>query len=334
MKLLRTFVALGLLAIGMSASAATTWIMASGYPEDNFLTQNIRTFIDEVDKESKGRLKIDLRSSDTLIKLDAVKRAVQVGQVPIGEIRMGVYGNEGPMYILDSLPNIAKDYNEAMLLTEAQKPFFNSLFAKNGMRIITYVAWPGQGFYTKGPVSIPADFKGKKLRIYSPATQKMGELLGFQPVTLPFSEITQAFASGLIESLFTSAQTGTDTQAWENTKYFTYTGTMHNKNAIIVSERAFRALEGDLQKILLEAGERATQRGWELSKKANKEKLDTLRSHGMAVTDASPAIQDAMQKVGETMMEDWRKAASPEERQVLDAYVKARAAQATVGKSK
>lgn len=218
-----------------SVSAQTTWTMATGYPDNSFLTQNIRLFIEDVEEKSEGKLKIDLRSNDTLIKHDAIKRAVQAGQVPIGEIRLGVYGNESPMYILDSLPNIAKNYDEATLLMQAQKPFFDKLFGQNRMRIITYVAWPGQGFYTKNPANSPDDFKGQKLRIYSQATQRMGELLGFRAIILPFAEVSQALATGLIDSLFTSAQTGTDTQIWDSLKNFAYTGTMHNKNAIIVN---------------------------------------------------------------------------------------------------
>lgn len=326
MKIVRILAALVLGTAGWSiaSAATTTWTMASGYPENSFLTQNIRIFIEEVKKASDGRLEIDLRPDSTLIKHDAIKRAVQSGQVPIGEIRLGVYGNESPMYILDSVPNLAKDYDEARMLMESQKPFFAKLFGKNGMRIITYVAWPGQGFYTRMPIDSPDDFQGKKLRIYSQATQKMGDLLGFRSIILPFAEVSQAFATGMIDSLFTSAQTGTDTQVWDNSKYFTYTGTMHNKNAIIVNERALRALDKDLQKIVIEAGERATRRGWEMSAKSNQDRVEVLRSHGIVVTEASPAIQEALQKVGQTMIEDWRQTASPEEREVLDSYLKTR----------
>ena len=326
MQFLRKLLAVALCAAPMvAASAATTWTMASGYPESSFLTQNIRQFIKEVETESQGQLKIDLRSNDTLIKHDAIKRAVQAGQIQAGEVRLGVYGNENPMYALDGLPNIAANYEEAALLTEAQKPYFDKLLKKNGLRAITYVAWPGQGFYTKTPISGPEDFKGKKLRIYSPPTQKMGEMLGFQATILPFAEISQAFATGLIDSLFTSAQTGIDTQVWDNCKYFMYTGTLHNKNVILVNERAFRALDPDLRKIVLAAGERATKRGFEMSEKAGKETVETLSKNGMTVTQAGPEIQKVLADVGKTMMDDWRKNASPEEQEVLDNYLAAKA---------
>lgn len=309
---------------GAQSFAATKWVMATGYPDNSFLTEADRFFIEEVEKNSGGELKIELRSNGSLIKHDSIKRAVQSNQVQIGEIRMGVYGNESPMYILDSLPNIAKNYDEARILMEAQKPFFDKVFAKNGMRIITYMAWPGQGFYTKAPVKSPDDFKNVKLRIYSKATQTMGDMLGFQTTILPFAEVPQAFSVGLIEALFTSAQTGTDIQAWDYVKNFAYTGTMHNKNAIIVNEKAFAALSPKVQKVVLEAGERATVRAWELSKKANDEQVNVLRKHGVTVTDASPEIQARLEAVGKAMMDEWRQQASDEEKAVLDTYLKMR----------
>ena len=57
-------------------------------------------------------------------------------------------------------------------------------------------------FYTKTPVNkVLQIFKGKKLRIYSTATQEMGSMLGFNATILPFAEIPQAFSTGLIEAL-------------------------------------------------------------------------------------------------------------------------------------
>ncbi len=306
----------------MAVQAATTWTMASGYPEDSFLTKNIRQFIKEVEKESGGQLKIDLRSNGTLIKHDAIKRAVQSNQIQLGEIRFGVYGNESAIYNLDGIPNVATTYEEAWKLMEVGKPYFDKLFAKNNMKILSYVPWPGQGFYTKQEVMSPKDFVGKKLRIYSQPTQRMGELLGFEATILPFAEVPQAFATGLINSQYTSAQTGIDTQVWDNCKFYLFTGTQHNKNAIIVNQKALRQLDPKLQKIVVDAGERATKRGWELSEQASKATLKVLTDKGVKVSKATPQIQAAMQQTGVVLMTEWRKTANPEEIAVLDKYLK------------
>lgn len=307
----------------LAAQAQTAWTMASGYPESSYFTQNIREFIKEIDEKSGGKLKIDLRSNDSLIKHDAIKRAVQSGQVQIGEIRLGVYGNEGAMYNLDNTPGVAADYEQAEKLMNAQKPFFDDLFKKNGMRVLTLAPWPGQGFYTKAPVTSLADLKGQKLRIYSKQTQQLGEKLGMESLILPFAEIPQAFSTGMIQSLWTSAQTGTDVKAWEYVKHFTYTGTMHNKNAIIVNERAFRALDPALQKIVTDAGEAATKRSFELSKKANSEREQILKDNGMTVARAPKEVMDRIAAIGEEMIAEWLAGATPEEKAVYENYRKA-----------
>ena len=176
------------------------------------------------------------------------------------------------MFILDGVPFVASTYEEAWKLMELQDPYFKGLFDKAGMVIAGYQVWPSQGFYTKTPVNSVEDFKGKKIRIYSTATQKMATLLGFNATILPFAEIPQAFSTGLIEALFTSAQTGVDIQAWDNTKYFTDVGAILSKNALIFSKRAFSALSPADQKVVMDAAAAYTKRSWEMSKAAGDEK--------------------------------------------------------------
>ena len=306
------------------AWAETKWVMATGYPDDSYFTENIRQFIQEIEEKTNGELTIDLRSNDSLIKHDAIKRAVQSGQIQIGEIRLAVYGNEDPIYDLDNLPNLVEDYDDAWKLMEAQKPYFDEIFASNGMRVLAYAPWPGQGFYTAEPVTSLEDLKGQSIRIYSRQTQKMGELLGMEATILPFAEIPQAFSTGLIEALWTSAQTGTDVQAWDYVEHFTYTGSMHNKNAIIVNEAALQALDEETREIVIAAGERATERGWELSKQAAEAREQMLRDNGMQTAQAPEDIMQRMAEIGEVMVAEWREVAGEDRAGALDAYLESR----------
>lgn len=318
--MLRMRFVLAALAVLLSSPAgAADWIMASGYPDSNFHTKNIRMFIDEV--KTTSSVDIKLNPNDTLIKLDAIKTALQRGQIPIGEIRLGVYGNEDPMYILAGLPFIAGDYAHAWLLKDLQKAYFDKIFDAQGLKILYYAPWPGQGFYTKVPVKSVADFKDKKLRIYSTATQQMGEMLGFNATILPFAEIPQAFSTGLIEALFTSPQTGIDIQAWDNTDHFTYAGAIFSKNAVVVGKSYFEALSPADQAAILTAARHAELRGWEMSAATTAEQMKVLADHGMTVAKAPADVIDRMQEIGAEMMKTWRETASPEAIAVLDRYV-------------
>ena len=319
LKRMFLFVAVSIFSFNLNAA---DWTMASGYPKSNFHTQNIIKFIDDV--KSTTSVNINLNPNDTLIKLDAIKTSLQRGQIPIGEIRLGIYGNEDPMYILAGLPFIAPDYSSAWLLKDVQMEYLQQKFDKKGLMILYTAPWPGQGFYTKFPVNSVSDFSGKKLRIYSTATQQMGSMLGFNATILPFAEIPQAFSTGLIEALFTSPQTGIDIQAWDNTKHFTYAGAIFSKNAVVVTKKAFNALSKGDQSNMLAAAKKAELRGWEMSAETTKKQIDILKKNGMSSKNAPDEVISKMKSIGLEMMKNWRSKASPEANAVLDRYLSMR----------
>ena len=228
------------------------------------------------------------------------------------------------MYILAGLPFIAPDYSSAWLLKDVQMEYLQEKFDKKGLMILYTAPWPGQGFYTKFPVNSVSDFSGKKLRIYSTATQQMGSMLGFNATILPFAEIPQAFSTGLIEALFTSPQTGIDIQAWDNTKHFTYAGAIFSKNAVVVTKKAFNALSKGDQSNMLAAAKKAELRGWEMSAETTKKQIDILKKNGMSSKNAPDEVISKMKSIGLEMMKNWRSKASPEANSVLDRYLSMR----------
>lgn len=315
-----------LMAVALNATPAfadTTWTMVSGYPEHSFFTKNIHKFIDEVETKTNGKLKIKLYSNSSLIKLNSIKRAVSVGQAQIGEIRLAVYTNEDQMYGLDNIPSVGGTYQSSRLLMQLQKPYFDQIMAKENLKTIAYVAWPGQGFYTKMKLTGLKDLKGVPIRMYSTETKHIADLLGMQATILPFADVPQALSTGLVDALWTSAQTGTDVQAWDYLKYYTYTETEHNKNAYIVNTEALAKLDQKTQKIIIEAGRHATESGWEMSKQATKDTTQALRDHGMVVTMQAPAdILKKMDEIGKQLADEWLKKATPEQAAVLNTYYK------------
>ena len=326
MQHIRTMLVAAAVTVGTAtgAIAATELTMASGLPGSIFFSKNYMQFIKEVEDATGGEVKIKYYGNNTLVKRDGIRRAIQSNQIQMGEVDFVNLGNENPVFRLDTLPALAPDYDSAWKLMEAQKPLVDKLFAERGLRILGYAPWPGQGFYTKVPVAKIDDFKGIKLRIYSQPTKKMAEMLGFTPTILPAAEVPQAFATGMVNAMFTSPQTGVITQAWDNTRYFLSVGAIYAKQSLVINEKVFQSLSPDAQKALVEAGERATKRGWELSKKEGAEKMQVLEDNGMTVIQAWPALKTRLKDIGMAVLEDWKKDAPPEAVAVLDSYLKAK----------
>ncbi|MFO1266652.1 MAG: TRAP transporter substrate-binding protein [Rubrivivax sp.] len=306
----------------LAAWAQTKWDLPAAYPATNFHTINLVDFANDIDKASGGKLKITVHPNASLFKAPEIKRAVQGGQAQIGEILLVNFQNEWQLYGADGIPFLADSWDAAMKLWKAQKPFLDKKLGEQGMMILYAVAWPPQGIYSKKPLASAADLKGMKWRAYSPATSRIAELVGAQPVTVQAAEVSQAFATGVTESMMSSGSTGWDAKLHEHVKYWYDTQAWLPKNGVIVNKAAFDALDAATKQAVLKAAADAETRGWAAAQKANGETLDKLKAGGMQILPPSPQLKADMKKVGETMLKEWLDKAGPEGKALVDAFMK------------
>jgi TRAP-type C4-dicarboxylate transport system substrate-binding protein len=313
---------LAALAFAGQAFAQTKWDLPAAYPASNFHSENLVQFANEVDKATGGKLKITVHPNASLYKATEIKRAVQGNQAQIGEILLVNFQNEWPIFGADGIPFLADSYDEAAKLWRAQKPLLDRKFGEQGMMVLYAVAWPPQGIYTNRTLNSAADMKGLKWRAYSPATARIAELVGAQPVTVQAAELSQAMATGVVDSYMSSGSTGYDTKTYEHIKKWYDTQAWLPKNAVIVNKSAFDALDKPTQAALLKAAADAEARGWAMSRKTNTEVLEKLKANGMQIITPTPQLKADMKKVGDTMLKEWLEKAGPEGRQLVEAYRK------------
>ncbi len=305
-----------------AAVAQTKWDLAAAYPATNFHSENLAAFAADVEKATAGKLKITVHPNASLFKAPEIKRAVQGGQAQAGEILLANYQNEWQLFGADGLPFLADSYDSSMKLYKAQRPLLDKKFGEQGMLLLYAVAWPPQGIYSKKPLASAADLKGSKWRAYSPATARIGELVGAQPVTVQAAEVSQALATGVIESYMSSGSTGFDTKTYEHLKYWYDTQAWLPKNAVIVNRAAFDALDAATQAAVQKAAAEAEARGWAASKRVNTETLDKLKANGMNIVAPSAQLKADMKKVGDTMLVEWLDKAGPDGKALVDAFRK------------
>jgi TRAP-type C4-dicarboxylate transport system substrate-binding protein len=313
-----------LAAVAMSSTsfAQTKWDLPAGYAATNFHSVNLQDFANDVDKATGGKLKITVHANGSLFKAPEIKRAVQGGQAQAGEILLANFQNEWQIFGADGLPFLADSYDESVKLYKVQKPVMEKKLAEQGMALLYAVPWPPQGIYVKKPINSGADLKGVKWRAYSPATARIAELVGAQPVTVQAAELSQAMATGVIESYMSSGSTGFDTKTYEHIKYWYDTQAWLPKNAVIVNKAALDALDAPTKAALMKAAADAEVRGLAASKKANTDSLDKLKANGMNIVAPSAQLKADMKKVGDVMLKEWLEKAGPEGKALIDAYLK------------
>ncbi|MCC5860140.1 MAG: TRAP transporter substrate-binding protein [Ectothiorhodospiraceae bacterium] len=321
MKRLTTLMAVvAALGLGISGAQAERWDMATPYGDSTFHTQNIREFVQEIHEATNGQLEVHVHSAGSLITHPNIKRAVRNRQVQMGEVFISILGNESPIYAIDSVPFLATSYEEAEKLWQVSRDRIEELLARDRIKLLYAVAWPAQGFYTNRELESVEDFAGLRFRAYNATTQRLAELLDMEATQVEVPEIPQAFSTGIINAMITSPTTGVDSAAWDFVDYFYDIQAWIPKNMVIINQQVWDGLDEETQQIILDAAERAQERGWEMSRNEADRQKAVLNENGLRVMEPSQALMDGLAEIGQRMAEEWVEAAGAEGQAILEAY--------------
>lgn len=319
----RTAIALAsLLTLGSATnvSAGSRWEMPTPYGDGTHQTQVARSFAEEVNANSQGKLTINVHSGGSLIKHPEIHRAVKSRQVPIGEVFIGRLGNINPIYKLDNIPFLATDFDSAEKLYQASKPALEKALAKENLMLLYTSPWPAQDLYSNKPVNSLEDLSGLKMRSYSPTTSRLADLMGTTPVNIPFSDVAQAFSTNAIDAMVTSPSTGVNSQSWDYISHFTTIHAWIPKNMVFTNKRMFDKLDAGTQQVILTAAANAEKKGWALGRKLAVEHTEALAKNGMKVSEPSYELSSELEMIGETMVNEWLSESGATGQEVFQAY--------------
>lgn len=288
-----------------SVAMAETWRMASGFSDTLFQTQNLRLFVEDVEKRTNKAVTIRLSSNSSLYKTPEIKRAVETGQIQLGEILLSAYGNEIPLFSADVVPYLISGYDGAWKLYQATRPLLEKQFEADGSVMLYNVAWPGAGFFSTGKIESVADLRGKKMRSAAPLLSKFTDRLGMASTVIHTPELAQAFSTGMVNMMFTSSPLGPQLQAWQFTKYYYDLNAIHARNAIIMNKAVYDRLSPEHKAAIREAAAAAEKRGWEMSKAADLEYKKLMREKGMWIGPISPDIEKLLKQEAKPVVKEW-----------------------------
>jgi TRAP-type C4-dicarboxylate transport system substrate-binding protein len=320
MKFIRTLVAAGLAAAALTAAAQTKWDMPTGYPVANPHTVTLSQLAKDIEFETKGKLKIVVHPGGSLFKAPEIMRAVETGQAQMGEVLMSLLVNQNPVFGVDSLPFLATSFDAAYRLWQAQKPVAEQILAKRGVKLLYAVAWPPQGIYAKKELKSAADMKGLKWRAYNPATTKIAQVVGATPLTIQAAELSQALATGVVDSTMTSGATGVDSKIWESLTHYHRVNAWLPKNMLVVNQKEFDKLDKETQAIVVRLAAEAEKKGWERMRAYDDESVGILAKNGMKIVTPTPQLMADMKKIGDEMVADWVKQSGADGQKILDAF--------------
>ena len=317
MRLLSTTAAL----LALAAPAwAEKWDMPMAYSASNYHSEVGASFAACVTEGTGGEIEIVTHPSGSLFAGADIKRAIQTGQVPIGERLLSGHENENALFGWDSIPFLVGSFDEHAQLWDAAKPKIEALLEEQNLHLLYSVPWPPQGLYFAKPVESVADMEGIKFRSYNNATTRLAELTGMLPVTIEAAEISQAFATGVAESMISSGATGYDRKVWESLSHFYEVDAWLPRNYVMVNAQVWDETDEEMKGVIEACAADAEAEGLTRAKDYTQFTLDGLREGGMTVEPAGDALMEELREIGATMTAEWLESAGAEGQEIVDAF--------------
>ncbi|GGH31455.1 TRAP-type C4-dicarboxylate transport system, substrate-binding protein [Cribrihabitans marinus] len=314
------------IAVGMAAASvafpavAETWDMPMAYAGSNFHSVTGAEFAQCVTTGTGGEIEIVTHSGGSLLAGADIKRAIQTGQVPIGERILSAHQNEDPLFGFDSVPFLVGSFDEHAMLYEAAEPSLRELLEGQNLHLLYSVPWPPQGLYFNQEVNSVADMEGIKFRSYNNATNRLAELTGMLPVTIEAAEISQAFATGVASSMVSSGATGYDRRVWESLSHFYEVDAWLPRNYIMVNMDTWEDVSDANKNVINACAGLAEYAGTWRAKEYTGFTLAGLAAGGMTVQPAGEQLLEELRAIGETMTAEWLEATGEEGQAIIDAY--------------
>ncbi|WP_430449179.1 TRAP transporter substrate-binding protein [Rhodophyticola sp.] len=318
--------AAALAAILAVPASAETWDMPMAYSGSNFHSVTGAEFAQCVTTGTGGEIEIVTHPGGSLFAGADIKRAIQTGQVQIGERLLSGHQNEDALFGFDSIPFLVGSFDEHDMLWEAAEPTITELLASQNLHLLYSVPWPPQGLYFNQEINSVADMEGIRFRSYNNATNRLAELTGMLPVTIEAAEISQAFATGVASSMVSSGATGYDRRVWESLSHFYEVDAWLPRNYVMVNADVWNDTSEANRNVINACAGLAQYAGTWRAREYTGFTLAGLRAGGMTVEPAGEALMGELRAIGETMTNEWLEAASDEGRAIVEAYREAAAA--------
>ncbi|MEH6473764.1 MAG: TRAP transporter substrate-binding protein [Halopseudomonas sp.] len=221
------------------------------FPAKATAAQHFSTWAKQVEKDSEGRIKIDMYPSQTLAKAPKTYDAVINGIADLGVTIQGYTANRFPLTQIAELPGLAKSskqgtcvvqnlYDEGLLKEEFSDVHPLFLFTHGAGHIHT----------SNKAITKPSDLKGLKIRRPTIVVAELLKQLGAQPVGMPAPNTYQSLSRGVLDGLAMPWDGVYKFRLNELTKYHTEIGLYTAVFALSMNKRVYESMPADLRAVI------------------------------------------------------------------------------------
>lgn len=310
-RLLVTAILLSLAFFTVSAAPKFSLNYADWNPPQASISKITAAMIKRIEKNSKGRIKINAYYSGSLLKQTEVYRGVQQGMADMAYFGPNIPGSPVKLGDLIALPFLG------ITDLEMTRVVYERLFQESpelqaeykGVLVKGIFGIPCDNLHLKNKlVRVPADMKGMKVLTLGSRTDFMSEV-GAVPVMLSPGEWYTSLDKGLVEALYFVTPVLGVFKIEKQFKYHTVINGSGSVNMFIFNERKWKKIPADLQAIMEEAMRWRIKESREFDFREEKRIYTMLRKRGNTVYYPTFDEIRLWEKAAKPVHERWIKSA-------------------------
>ena len=242
-------VAAGLALACPAVAADYTFKFAHSQPEDSVRHKSMLMFKEAVEKDSGGRIAVELFSSSQLGNEPEAMDMVKMGTIQ--GTRGGAFTKANKKFLIYTLPFL---YNDTDAVLKAMRSNFGAEIAKAAEENGYYIPATGVagGFRqitnNRSPINVPEDVAGLKIRTPPIETiVKTMQALGANPVSIPYGEVYMALKMGVADGQENPPSNITVMKFYEPQKYLSLVNYQIHPDPFMVNLAWYQALPDALK---------------------------------------------------------------------------------------
>ncbi len=291
-------------AMGMASAQVKTIKFANQNNAGHPIVQGMEKFKEIVEKNSGGKLKVNIFPGGTLGSDQANVSAIQGGSLEMASMNSGIFASQVKEFGVFDFPFMFASTKEADAVVDG--PFGKKMHAKLEEKGLIGLAYYELGFrhLTNGKRAINkvSDIEGLKLRVIpNPINVDWVKALGANPTPLPFPELYAALEQGAVDGQENPIPTINSAKLYEVQKHLTLTGHQYNPQSVVISKKFWETLSAAEKKVVADAATESANFQRETARNLEASLLANLKKNGMQVTQLSDSemvtLRDKMRPV-------------------------------------
>lgn len=326
MKRILSALAMCALLLSSLAFAQTQIDLATTYSGNNVFAASAREFAEKVAEATNGEVEVIVHEGGALgLKDEDQFSAVADGIVPMSNILMGAAIGSAPIYGLSTMPFYVRGFDESKLLHDIARPNYDEAAERFNQKILYTHPWSPSALQTQRPIESYDDIAGLNIRTYDRNGTEVLNKAGANAVVMSWGDVYPALATGTIDSVLTSAQSGASGNLFEVLDYYTRVNFAIPLNMTNINLDTWNSLTDDQRQAIEQVGQEMQELEWSRAVAQMETDENTLAENGMELTlEISDEFASQLAADGQEIMDEWSAQTGPVADAILQEFEESR----------